>query len=193
MMKRINVGVALWLLAIATIGLAVALRPSNEQLSENKQALVQQQKRLKEVRQDNQIRLRQVKMVDLTASEKQTQDNLKKAFSTLLGGIKSEKEYQEKKPELKKILGSELTDVLFHLSYNGESEKFVIEKPAKVFVGFQNVDRFNNATVTVMCQYTNKGNLPIAYIYTLQYDLENQKVQSFKEQNIQVKSNEGNN
>lgn len=187
MKKFLSIGLGLWTIAIITMVTAILNQPSNKELIKSRNELATVREELLEANNRHNAVARSTTQTDfnLRKVEQKTSKELSDAFSALLGGIHSDEEYQHKLPSLQKTLGKKLTDNLYHLGYNNESKIYVIDKPADVLVGFQNINNKHDSVVTVTTKYFLKNNLPVVYVYKLHYDFIKGKVLSFDQTNLE--------
>src|SRR5699024_59408 len=186
----IGITIISWIITILSIPKKNELNTVREQLSQiERQIAIKRRTAIADSPLSNKF--------DLVNAQQKAQTKLKQAFSVMYGGLHSKKDVKENTAMFKQILGVQLMDKGLTDAMSGDN--FFIEKNDSVDVVFGDISDKTDTTIQVIVSYKMKGRSETqevnkeansyTQIYTLHYDLVQQKVNSFSSQSITRGSN----
>lgn len=186
-------------LAIISIIIAFAKAPNSSKLNSIKSNITKTDKAITStntsiatLQQDNKTLLIKNKQksanatkFNLTDAENKATDNINKGVKMALGGLKDSDDYKKHQDELTKLIGKNLTNVLYplngyHADYtlnDKQSFKFLLTKNTSVDTTFQNAENIRNAKIIAFVKYemtdgnSDKVQETHSALITIAYDL----------------------
>lgn len=169
----------IWVLAIVLAVVAVFTWPSRKNLNETKQQITDTSHTIQKTKSSMEKASPYHNSFDLTDAEKKASDQITSAVATVWGGIKSEDDYQAKKTEINRTLGSKMVDrMLVYITAQDENPRnriFSIDGNDTTAVTFDNVNDVNNATIKVITT-PKVGGKQHTFLLTIHWNLKKQQL-----------------
>lgn len=169
----------IWVLAIVLAVVAVFTWPSQKNLNETKQQITDTSHTIQKTKSSMEKASPYHNSFDMTDAEKKASDQITSAVTTVWGGIKSEEDYQAKKAEINKTLGSKMVDrMLVYITAQDENPKnwiFSIDGNDTTSVTFANVNDVNDATIKVITT-PKVGGKQHTFLLTIHWNLKKQQL-----------------
>ncbi|NEF81863.1 hypothetical protein [Ligilactobacillus murinus] len=175
----------LWWIMIASCVITLVLIPSRKELSQTKDELVNAKNELKAKQKVAEQNFPVSSDFDLKKAEEEAQKRLTEAFSVVYGGLHSKEDLENNNKMIQNYLGKELAENALLDSYN--QDQYFLEKNVETQFGIKNVTDKHNCEILVVVTYQMKiDGKTYGKAYTLNYDLEDQKVLSYKYDSMRV-------
>lgn len=175
----------LWWIMIASCVITLVLIPSKKELSQTKDELVNAKNELKAKQKVAEQNFPVSSDFDLKKAEEEAQKRLMEAFSVVYGGLHSKEDLENNNKMIQNYLGKELAENALLDSYN--QDQYFLEKNVETRFGIKNVTDKHNCEILVVVTYQMKiDGKTYGKAYTLNYDLEDQKVLSYKYDSMRV-------
>ena len=171
----------LWWIMIVSCVITLVLIPSRKELNQTKDELVNAKNELKAKQKVAEQNFPVSSDFDLKKAEEEAQKRLMEAFSVVYGGLHS----KEDNKMIQNYLGKELAENALLDSYN--QDQYFLEKNVETRFGIKNVTDKHDCEILVVVTYQMKiDGKTYGKAYTLNYDLEDQKVLSYKYDSMRV-------
>lgn len=175
----------LWWIMIASCVITLVLIPSRKELDQTKDELVTVKNELKAKQKVVEQNFPVSSDFDLKKAEEEAQKRLMEAFSVVYGGLHSKEDLENNNKMIQNYLGKELAENALLDSYN--QDQYFLEKNVETRFGIKNVTDKHNCEILVVVTYQMKiDGKTYGKAYTLNYDLEDQKVLSYKYDSMRV-------
>lgn len=175
----------LWWIMIASCVITLVLIPSRKELNQTKDELVNTKNELKAKQKVAEQNFPVSSDFDLKKAEEEAQKRLTEAFSVVYGGLHSKEDLENNNKMIQNYLGKELAENALLDSYN--QDQYFLEKNVETRFGIKNVTDKHNCEILVVVTYQMKiDGKTYGKAYTLNYDLEDQKVLSYKYDSMRV-------
>ncbi len=175
----------LWWIMIASCVITLVLIPSKKELSQTKDELVNAKNELKAKQKVAEQNFPVSSDFDLKKAEEEAQKRLMEAFSVVYGGLHSKEDLENNNKMIQNYLGKELAENALLDSYN--QDQYFLEKNVETRFGIKNVTDKHDCEILVVVTYQMKiDGKTYGKAYTLNYDLEDQKVLSYKYDSMRV-------
>ncbi len=170
---------------IASCVITLVLIPSRKELNQTKDELVNAKNELKAKQKVAEQNFSVSSDFDLKKAEEEAQKRLMEAFSVVYGGLHSKEDLENNNKMIQNYLGKELAENALLDSYN--QDQYFLEKNVETRFGIKNVTDKHNCEILVVVTYQMKiDGKTYGKAYTLNYDLEDQKVLSYKYDSMRV-------
>ena len=175
----------LWWIMIVSCVITLVLIPSRKELNQTKDELVNAKNELKAKQKVAEQNFPVSSDFDLKKAEDEAQKRLMEAFSVVYGGLHSKEDLENNNKMIQNYLGKELAENALLDSYN--QDQYFLEKNVETRFGIKNVTDKHNCEILVVVTYQMKiDGKTYGKAYTLNYDLEDQKVLSYKYDSMRV-------
>lgn len=175
----------LWWIMIVSCVITLVLIPSRKELNQTKDELVNAKNELKAKQKVAEQNFPVSSDFDLKKAEEEAQKRLTEAFSVVYGGLHSKEDLENNNKMIQNYLGKELAENALLDSYN--QDQYFLEKNIETRFGIKNVTDKHNCEILVVVTYQMKiDGKTYGKAYTLNYDLEDQKVLSYKYDSMRV-------
>ncbi len=175
----------LWWIMIVSCVITLVLIPSRKELNQTKDELVNVKNELKAKQKVAEQNFPVSSDFDLKKAEEEAQKRLTEAFSVVYGGLHSKEDLENNNKMIQNYLGKELAENTLLDSYN--QDQYFLEKNVETRFGIKNVTDKHNCEILVVVTYQMKiDGKTYGKAYTLNYDLEDQKVLSYKYDSMRV-------
>lgn len=175
----------LWWIMIVSCVITLVLIPSRKELNQTKDELVNVKNELKAKQKVAEQNFPVSSDFDLKKAEDEAQKRLMEAFSVVYGGLHSKEDLENNNKMIQNYLGKELAENALLDSYN--QDQYFLEKNVETRFGIKNVTDKHNCEILVVVTYQMKiDGKTYGKAYTLNYDLEDQKVLSYKYDSMRV-------
>lgn len=175
----------LWWIMIVSCVITLVLIPSRKELNQTKDELVNAKNELKAKQKVAEQNFPVSSDFDLKKAEEEAQKRLTEAFSVVYGGLHSKEDLENNNKMIQNYLGKELAENALLDSYN--QDQYFLEKNVETRFGIKNVTDKHNCEILVVVTYQMKiDGKTYGKAYTLNYDLEDQKVLSYKYDSMRV-------
>lgn len=175
----------LWWIMIVSCVITLVLIPSRKELNQTKDELVNAKNELKAKQKVAEQNFPVSSDFDLKKAEDEAQKRLMEAFSVVYGGLHSKEDLENNNKMIQNYLGKELAENALLDSYN--QDQYFLEKNIETRFGIKNVTDKHDCEILVVVTYQMKiDGKTYGKAYTLNYDLENQKVLSYKYDSMKV-------
>lgn len=175
----------LWWIMIVSCVITLVLIPSRKELNQTKDELVNTKNELKAKQKVAEQNFPVSSDFDLKKAEEEAQKRLTEAFSVVYGGLHSKEDLENNNKMIQNYLGKELAENALLDSYN--QDQYFLEKNVETRFGIKNVTDKHNCEILVVVTYQMKiDGKTYGKAYTLNYDLEDQKVLSYKYDSMRV-------
>ena len=175
----------LWWIMIASCVITLVLIPSRKELNQTKDELVNAKNELKAKQKVAEQNFPVSSDFDLKKAEEEAQKRLMEAFSVVYGGLHSKEDLENNNKMIQNYLGKELAENALLDSYN--QDQYFLEKNVETRFGIKNVTDKHDCEILVVVTYQMKiDGKTYGKAYTLNYDLEDQKVLSYKYDSMRV-------
>ncbi len=175
----------LWWIMIVSCVITLVLIPSKKELSQTKDELVNAKNELKAKQKVAEQNFPVSSDFDLKKAEEEAQKRLMEAFSVVYGGLHSKEDLENNNKMIQNYLGKELAENALLDSYN--QDQYFLEKNIETRFGIKNVTDKHDCEILVVVTYQMKiDGKTYGKAYTLNYDLEDQKVLSYKYDSMRV-------
>lgn len=175
----------LWWIMIVSCVITLVLIPSRKELNQTKDELVNVKNELKAKQKVAEQNFPVSSDFDLKKAEDEAQKRLMEAFSVVYGGLHSKKDLENNNKMIQNYLGKELAENALLDSYN--QDQYFLEKNIETRFGIKNVTDKHDCEILVVVTYQMKiDGKTYGKAYTLNYDLEDQKVLSYKYDSMRV-------
>ena len=175
----------LWWIMIVSCVITLVLIPSRKELNQTKDELVNAKNELKAKQKVAGQNFPVSSDFDLKKAEDEAQKRLMEAFSVVYGGLHSKEDLENNNKMIQNYLGKELAENALLDSYN--QDQYFLEKNVETRFGIKNVTDKHNCEILVVVTYQMKiDGKTYGKAYTLNYDLEDQKVLSYKYDSMRV-------
>jgi len=175
----------LWWIMIVSCVITLVLIPSRKELNQTKDELVNAKNELKAKQKVAEQNFPVSSDFDLKKAEDEAQKRLMEAFSVVYGGLHSKEDLENNNKMIQNYLGRELAENALLDSYN--QDQYFLEKNIETRFGIKNVTDKHDCEILVVVTYQMKiDGKTYGKAYTLNYDLEDQKVLSYKYDSMRV-------
>lgn len=175
----------LWWIMIVSCVITLVLIPSRKELNQTKDELVNAKNELKAKQKVAEQNFPVSSDFDLKKAEDEAQKRLMEAFSVVYGGLHSKEDLENNNKMIQNYLGKELAENALLDSYN--QNQYFLEKNIETRFGIKNVTDKHDCEILVVVTYQMKiDGKTYGKAYTLNYDLEDQKVLSYKYDSMRV-------
>ena len=175
----------LWWIMIVSCVITLVLIPSRKELNQTKDELVNAKNELKAKQKVAEQNFPVSSDFDLKKAEDEAQKRLMEAFSVVYGGLHSKEDLENNNKMIQNYLGKELAENAMLDSYN--QDQYFLEKNIETRFGIKNVTDKHDCEILVVVTYQMKiDGKTYGKAYTLNYDLEDQKVLSYKYDSMRV-------
>lgn len=175
----------LWWIMIVSCVITLVLIPSRKELNQTKDELVNAKNELKAKQKVAEQNFPVSSDFDLKKAEDEAQKRLMEAFSVVYGGLHSKEDLENNNKMIQNYLGKELAENALLDSYN--HDQYFLEKNIETRFGIKNVTDKHDCEILVVVTYQMKiDGKTYGKAYTLNYDLEDQKVLSYKYDSMRV-------
>lgn len=175
----------LWWIMIVSCVITLVLIPSRKELNQTKDELVNAKNELKAKQKVAEQNFPVSSDFDLKKAEDEAQKRLMEAFSVVYGGLHSKEDLENNNKMIQNYLGKELAENALLDSYN--QDQYFLEKNVETRFGIKNVTDKHDCEILVVVTYQMKiDGKTYGKAYTLNYDLEDQKVLSYKYDSMRV-------
>jgi len=175
----------LWWIMIVSCVITLVLIPSRKELNQTKDELVNAKNELKAKQKVAEQNFPVSSDFDLKKAEDEAQKRLMEAFSVVYGGLHSKEDLENNNKMIQNYLGKELAENALLDSYN--QDQYFLEKNIETRFGIKNVTDKHDCEILVVVTYQMKiDGKTYGKAYTLNYDLEDQKVLSYKYDSMRV-------
>lgn len=175
----------LWWIMIVSCVITLVLIPSRKELNQTKDELVNAKNELKAKQKVAEQNFPVSSDFDLKKAEEEAQKRLTEAFSVVYGGLHSKEDLENNNKMIQNYLGKELAENALLDSYN--QDQYFLEKNIETRFGIKNVTDKHDCEILVVVTYQMKiDGKTYGKAYTLNYDLEDQKVLSYKYDSMRV-------
>lgn len=179
----------LWWIMIVSCVITLVLIPSRKELNQTKDELVNAKNELKAKQKVAEQNFPVSSDFDLKKAEDEAQKRLMEAFSVVYGGLHSKEDLENNNKMIQNYLGKELAENALLDSYN--QDQYFLEKNIETRFGIKNVTDKHDCEILVVVTYQMKiDGKTYGKAYTLNYDLEDQKVLSYKYDSMRVVNTE---
>ncbi|MBF0758280.1 hypothetical protein [Ligilactobacillus murinus] len=173
-----------WIM-IASCVITLVLIPSRKELDQTKDELATVKNELKAKQKVVEQNFPLSGDFDLVKAEGEAQKRLTEAFSIVYGGLHSKEDLEKNNKMLQNYLGTDLAKEALLDSYN--QDQYFLERNIQTQFGIKNVTDKHDCEILVVVTYQMKiDGKTYGKAYTLNYDLENQKVLSYKYDSMRV-------
>ncbi len=184
MIRLRKISILCWIM-IASCVITLVLIPSRKELNQTKDELVNTKNELKAKQKVAEQNFPVSSDFDLKKAEEEAQKRLTEAFSVVYGGLHSKEDLENNNKMIQNYLGKELAENALLDSYN--QDQYFLEKNVETRFGIKNVTDKHNCEILVVVTYQMKiDGKTYGKAYTLNYDLEDQKVLSYKYDSMRV-------
>ena len=184
MIRLRKISILCWIM-IASCVITLVLIPSRKELNQTKDELVNTKNELKAKQKVAEQNFPVSSDFDLKKAEEEAQKRLTEAFSVVYGGLHSKEDLENNNKMIQNYLGKELAENALLDSYN--QDQYFLEKNIETRFGVKNVTDKHNCEILVVVTYQMKiDGKTYGKAYTLNYDLEDQKVLSYKYDSMRV-------
>lgn len=184
MIRLRKISILCWIM-IASCVITLVLIPSRKELNQTKDELVNTKNELKAKQKVAEQNFPVSSDFDLKKAEEEAQKRLTEAFSVVYGGLHSKEDLENNNKMIQNYLGKELAENTLLDSYN--QDQYFLEKNVETRFGIKNVTDKHNCEILVVVTYQMKiDGKTYGKAYTLNYDLEDQKVLSYKYDSMRV-------
>ena len=175
----------LWWIMIVSCVITLVLIPSRKELNQTKDELVNAKNELKAKQKVAEQNFPVSSDFDLKKAEDEAQKRLMEAFSVVYGGLHSKEDLENNNKMIQNYLGKELAENALLDRYN--QDQYFLEKNIETRFGIKNVTDKHDCEILVVVTYQMKiDGKTYGKAYTLNYDLEDQKVLSYKYDSMRV-------
>lgn len=175
----------LWWIMIVSCVITLVLIPSRKELNQTKDELVNAKNELKAKQKVAEQNFPVSSDFDLKKAEDEAQKRLMEAFSVVYGGLHSKEDLENNNKMIQNYLGKELAENALLDSYN--QDQYFLERNIETRFGIKNVTDKHDCEILVVVTYQMKiDGKTYGKAYTLNYDLEDQKVLSYKYDSMRV-------
>lgn len=175
----------LWWIMIVSCVITLVLIPSRKELNQTKDELVNAKNELKAKQKVAEQNFPVSSDFDLKKAEDEAQKRLMEAFSVVYGGLHSKEDLENNNKMIQNYLGKELAENALLDSYN--QDQYFLEKNIETRFGIKNVTDKHDCEILVVVTYQMKiDGKTYGKAYTLNHDLEDQKVLSYKYDSMRV-------
>ncbi len=175
----------LWWIMIVSCVITLVLIPSRKELNQTKDELATVKNELKAKQKVAEQNFPVSSDFDLKKAEDEAQKRLMEAFSVVYGGLHSKEDLENNNKMIQNYLGKELAENALLDSYN--QDQYFLEKNIETRFGIKNVTDKHDCEILVVVTYQMKiDGKTYGKAYTLNYDLEDQKVLSYKYDSMRV-------
>lgn len=175
----------LWWIMIVSCVITLVLIPSRKELNQTKDELVNAKNELKAKQKVAEQNFPVSSDFDLKKAEDEAQKRLMEAFSVVYGDLHSKEDLENNNKMIQNYLGKELAENALLDSYN--QDQYFLEKNIETRFGIKNVTDKHDCEILVVVTYQMKiDGKTYGKAYTLNYDLEDQKVLSYKYDSMRV-------